>query len=86
MNKLYYGDNLDILRQYLAAESVDLVYLDPPFNSKRGYNLLFKTPKGHDSDAQVTAFLQSTQDRIPVDDIVTAAAQRPIDKPLPLLV
>ncbi len=59
MNTLYYGDNLDILREHLADESVDLIYLDPPFNSKRDYNVLFKTPKGHASDAQVTAFEDS---------------------------
>jgi site-specific DNA-methyltransferase (adenine-specific) len=40
-NTLYYGDNLDILRRYVAAESVDLVYLDPPFNSNATYNVLF---------------------------------------------
>ena len=56
MRKLYYGDNLQILREHIADESVDLIYLDPPFNSKRDYNLLFKTPKGHESDAQITAF------------------------------
>ena len=56
MGSLYFGDNLDILRNEIKAESIDLVYLDPPFNSKRDYNLLFKTPKGHDSDAQITAF------------------------------
>jgi site-specific DNA-methyltransferase (adenine-specific) len=56
MKKLYYGDNLHILREHIADESVDLIYLDPPFNSKRDYNLLFKTPKGHESDAQITAF------------------------------
>lgn len=55
-NRLYYGDNLDILRQEIKAESVDLIYLDPPFNSSRAYNLLFKTPKGQESDAQITAF------------------------------
>ena len=46
MNQLYYGDNLQVLRDHIATESVDLIYLDPPFNSKRDYNLLFKTPKG----------------------------------------
>jgi adenine specific DNA methylase Mod len=56
MGALYFGDNLDILRSEIKSESVDLVYLDPPFNSKRDYNLLFKTPKGHESDAQITAF------------------------------
>lgn len=55
-NTLYYGDNLQILREHIAAESIDLIYLDPPFNSKRNYNLLFKTPKGHESEAQITAF------------------------------
>lgn len=44
MNTLYYGDNLDILRDHIADEVVDLVYLDPPFNSKRDYNLLFRSP------------------------------------------
>jgi len=42
MNTLYYGDNLKILREYIKDESVDLVYLDPPFNSNRNYNVLFK--------------------------------------------
>ena len=55
-NRLYYGDNLDILRKEIRDESVDLIYLDPPFNSNRAYNLLFKTPKGQESDAQITAF------------------------------
>lgn len=56
MGSLYFGDNLFVLRDEIKSESVDLVYLDPPFNSKKDYNLLFKTPKGHDSDAQITAF------------------------------
>lgn len=59
MNRLYFGDNLHVLREHVADASVDLVYLDPPFNSKRDYNLLFKTPKGHQSDAQITAFEDS---------------------------
>lgn len=59
MNRLYFGDNLHVLREHVADQSVDLVYLDPPFNSKRDYNLLFKTPKGHESDAQITAFEDS---------------------------
>lgn len=42
MNTLYYGDNLKILRDYIKDESVDLVYLDPPFNSNRNYNVLFR--------------------------------------------
>lgn len=59
MNKLYFGDCLEVLRENIKDETVDLVYLDPPFNSKRPYNLLFKTPKGHTSDAQITAFEDS---------------------------
>ncbi len=48
-NKLYYGDNLGVLRASIAAESVDLVYLDPPFNSNASYNVLFKAPGGAQS-------------------------------------
>ena len=59
MNQLYYGDNLHVLREHFAPESVDLIYLDPPFNSKRDYNLLFKSPKGHESEAQIEAFEDS---------------------------
>ena len=56
MDHLYYGDNLTVLRGSIGDESVDLIYLDPPFNSKRDYNLLFKSPKGHESEAQIEAF------------------------------
>src|SRR5678815_21134 len=55
-NSLYFGDNLEILRNEIKSESVDLIYLDPPFNSKANYNLLFKSPKGQDSHAAITAF------------------------------
>ena len=55
-NALYYGDNLDILRHHIPSESVDLVYLDPPFNSKRDYNVLFKEKSGEASPAQIEAF------------------------------
>lgn len=56
MNQLFYGDNLVVLRESIKDESVDLVYLDPPFNSKRDYNLLFKSPEGGESHAQIEAF------------------------------
>jgi len=55
-NTLYYGDNLDILRHHIGSETVDLVYLDPPFNSKRDYNVLFKEKSGEASPAQIEAF------------------------------
>lgn len=55
-NKLYYGDNLDVLRASIASESVDLIYLDPPFNSNASYNVLFKAPSGAQSQAQIEAF------------------------------
>jgi DNA modification methylase len=59
INTLFYGDNLDILRKYIADESVDLVYLDPPFNSNATYNALFKAPTGESSPAQIEAFEDS---------------------------
>ncbi|MDE2856887.1 MAG: DNA methyltransferase [Chloroflexota bacterium] len=57
-NTMYYGDNLEILRNpdYFPNECVDLIYLDPPFNSNRNYNVLFKAESGADSEAQITAF------------------------------
>ena len=55
-NTLFYGDNLQILREHIPDESVDLIYLDPPFNSNRTYNVLFKDESGKDSEAQITAF------------------------------
>ena len=55
-NTLYYGDNLAVLRDHVAAESVDLVYLDPPFNSNASYNVLFREKSGEESPAQIKAF------------------------------
>jgi DNA modification methylase len=55
-NALYYGDNLDVLRGSIASDSVDLIYLDPPFNSQASYNVLFKGPSGKMADAQIEAF------------------------------
>ncbi|NIM05508.1 MAG: site-specific DNA-methyltransferase [Armatimonadetes bacterium] len=55
-NFLYYGDNLEILRGYIGSESVDLVYLDPPFNSNATYNVLYKEKNGTASAAQIKAF------------------------------
>ena len=56
-NALYYGDNLAVLRDSIASESADLIYLDPPFNSNANYNVLFKSPaRGNGSQAQIEAF------------------------------
>ena len=57
VGKLFFGDNLDILKRHVADESVDLVYLDPPFNSNATYNILYRTPVG--ADAQVKAFVDT---------------------------
>lgn len=56
VNALYYGDNLTVLRNEILNESVDLIYLDPPFNSQASYNVLFKSPAGQQSHAQIEAF------------------------------
>ena len=56
MNLLYYGDNLDVLRRHVADESVDLVYLDPPFNSNASYNVLFAERDGTQAASQIKAF------------------------------
>ena len=56
MNSLFYGDNLAVLRDHIASDSIDLVYLDPPFNSNATYNVLFKAPGGAESQAQIEAF------------------------------
>ena len=55
-NQLFYGDNLEVLRRDIADESVDLVYLDPPFNSNRTYSVLFKEKSGDEAQAQIEGF------------------------------
>jgi site-specific DNA-methyltransferase (adenine-specific) len=55
-NVLYYGDNLDILRKYIPDNSIDLIYLDPPFSSKKDYNIIFREPTGKEPEAQIKAF------------------------------
>ncbi len=56
MNMLYYGDNLEILREHIPDESVDLIYIDPPFNSNQAYNVIFSETDGTASQAQIQAF------------------------------
>ena len=53
LNRLYYGDNLEVMQQHLKDESVDLVYLDPPFNSARAYNVFFNEPDATEDNAQI---------------------------------
>jgi site-specific DNA-methyltransferase (adenine-specific) len=60
-NQLYFGDNLDILRRQARDSSVDLIYLDPPFNSNATYNVLFKEKTGEESAAQIMAFEDTWQ-------------------------
>ena len=60
-NQLYFGDNLDILRNHVADASVDLIYLDPPFKSDANYNVLFQEKSGEQSAAQIAAFEDTWQ-------------------------
>jgi site-specific DNA-methyltransferase (adenine-specific) len=60
-NIFYYGDNLEVMRKYIGDESVDLIYLDPPFNSQRDYNLLFREQSGEPAQAQIKAFTDTWQ-------------------------
>ena len=57
-NTLYYGDNLAVLRDYIPDESIDLVYLDPPFNSNANYNVLFKEQSGEESPAESSPIIR----------------------------
>jgi len=59
-NRLYYGDNLEILRRYVKDETVDLIYLDPPFKSGQDYNVLFTEQNGSRSAAQFAVFKGSS--------------------------
>jgi len=61
MNTLYYGDNLEVLQRHIKDESVDLIYLDPPFNSNANYNVLFAQKDGKQSSAQIHAFEDTWQ-------------------------
>jgi site-specific DNA-methyltransferase (adenine-specific) len=85
-NTLYFGDNLDILRRYVEDESVDLVYLDPPFNSAQDYNVLFKTQSGDRSPAQIRAFEDTWRwDAAAArafDDVVTGGDQPTVNVPV----
>jgi 16S rRNA G966 N2-methylase RsmD len=64
-NQLYYGDNLEVLRQHIKDESVDLIYLDPPFNSRQDYNVLFAEKDGTRSSSQIMAFEDTWEWNVP---------------------
>jgi site-specific DNA-methyltransferase (adenine-specific) len=70
-NTLFYGDNLFILREHILSESVDLIYLDPPFNSSRNYNVLFRDESGSESEAQITAFEDTWHWNLTAEQIYT---------------
>src|SRR5690348_7567902 len=82
-NKLYFGDNLGILREHVATESIDLIYLDPPFNSSATYNVLFKEKSGEESAAQITAFEDTWQWSVEAEavykEIVTSGPRKLAD-------
>lgn len=82
-NRLYFGENLKILREHIPDESVDLIYLDPPFNSKADYNILFRETSGEPSEAQITAFEDSWHWTIETakyyEEIVTTAPAKLVE-------
>ena len=82
-NKLYFGDNLRILREHVPDASVDLIYLDPPFNSSATYNVLFKEKSGEESAAQITAFEDTWQWSVEAEavykEIVTSGPRKLAD-------
>ena len=57
--ELYYGDNIDVLREFVADKSVDLCYIDPPFNSKRDYSEIYSGIGDTEDTAQVQAFIDT---------------------------
>ena len=79
-NKLYFGDNLRILRESVPDDSVDLIYLDPPFNSNATYNVLFRERSGEDSAAQIIAFEDtwswSVESEIAFQDVITDGPEK----------
>jgi site-specific DNA-methyltransferase (adenine-specific) len=83
-NQLFFGDNLEILRSgRIPVGSVDLIYLDPPFNSNATYNILFAEKSGEKSAAQITAFEDTwqwgTEAMAAYDDVMKIGAPRLAD-------
>ncbi len=81
MNHLYFGDSLDILKELHAQHPegfIDLVYIDPPFNSKRNYNVLFETVDIHDAKAQKEAFAD-TWSNVSYKDTIFELSEKSLD-------
>ena len=78
MNKLIYGDNLDVMLK-MKNEMVDLIYLDPPFNSARDYNLLYKNVTGNKVQAQVNAFSDTWRVTAETLETIKAISKRMIE-------
>jgi site-specific DNA-methyltransferase (adenine-specific) len=76
MNQLYCGDNLAVLRDYIADQTVDLIYLDPPFNSRQDYNVLFAEKDGSRSASQITAFKDSWEWNLEADRAYQEVVER----------
>lgn len=85
-NKLFYGDNLDIVRRYVKDESVDLVYLDPPVKSSQNYNVLFQEKNGSGAGSQIRAFEDTRtwdqEDEVVYAELVTAGERVRLSCPL----
>ena len=81
MGTLYYGDNLDILRRYLKDETVDLVYLDPPFNSAQNYNAFFQEKDGSAAASQIHAFEDTWHWDIETKKAYDAVTEQPARSP-----
>ena len=77
MGNLYYGDNLDILRRYIADESIDLVYLDPPFNSAQNYNAFFQEKDGTTAASQIQAFADTWSWNIEAQAVYKSLTEQP---------
>lgn len=79
-NLMFYGDNLGVMRQWLPDESVDLIYLDPPFNSDRSYNVLFRQQSGDEGRAQIKAFDDfwrwSSEDEVLLNELISTGPDR----------
>jgi 16S rRNA G966 N2-methylase RsmD len=85
-NQLYYGDNLEVLRQHIKDESVDLIYLDPPFNSRQDYNVLFAEKDGTRSSSQIMAFEDTWEWNVDAERPTRKLSSRAAASPTPPLV